>query len=122
MRSLGCLADGRYRDLTLGESFHALENGDLHQWIRYSVDTQFFQFHADSARNLFPTIKFQGILRFVAVYPFINRIFKFLIANISSIAEKRKSHSEFTRMKMESRLSHETDRNDFTAYASALNS
>ena len=66
-------------------------------------------------------MRFMGMMRFLAVYPFINRTFKFLMANIPSLAEKRKANLEYARTKMETRLDHETDRNDFIAYVSALN-
>lgn len=61
-----------------------------------------------------------GIVRFAAVYPLVDRIIKFLLANIPSMAAKRKSHFDFTRKRTENRLGRETDRTDFTTYASAL--
>ena len=37
------LADRQYRDLSLGESFHCLEKGDSHDWMRYLVDFRCFE-------------------------------------------------------------------------------
>lgn len=87
-------------DLALGESFHALEGGEYHIWIK----------------NMFQSVKFLGIMRFAATYPMINRIFKFLVSSIPSMADKRKSHFEYTRKKTENRLDRQTDRKDFTTY------
>ena len=61
-------------------------------------------------------------MRFAATYPIINRIFKLLIANIPSMADKRKAHFAFTKQKTESRLNHDTDRKDFTTYVSFVKS
>lgn len=92
-------------DLTLGESFRALENGQYHAWIR----------------NIFASVKFLGIMRFAATYPIINRVFKLLMSNIPSMADKRKAHFAFTKQKTESRLNHDTDRKDFTTYIQRYN-
>ena len=72
--------------------------------------------HAEFSRNMFQSVKFLGIMRFAATYPMINQIFKFLMSSIPSMADKRKSHFEYTRKKTESRLDRQTDRKDFTTY------
>lgn len=92
-------------DLVLGDSFRALENGQYHAWIR----------------NLFASVKFLGIMRFAATYPIINRVFKLLMSNIPSMADKRSAHFAFTKQKTENRLNRDTDRKDFTTYIQRYN-
>ena len=55
-------------------------------------------------------------MRLAATYPMIDRIFKFLLASIPFMAEKRKAHLEYTKMKTESRLNRQSDRHDFLSY------
>ncbi|KAL8817259.1 MAG: hypothetical protein Q9191_008181, partial [Dirinaria sp. TL-2023a] len=70
--------------------------------------------------NMFQSVKFLGIMRFAATYPIIDRIFKFLVSSIPCMADKRKSHFEYTRQKTESRLDRQTDRRDFTSYVGQI--
>ena len=57
-----------------------------------------------------------GIVRFAAIYPMIGRIFKFLLASIPFMADKRATHFAYTQTKTESRLDRQSDRHDITSY------
>ncbi|KAL9035067.1 MAG: hypothetical protein Q9214_006759 [Letrouitia sp. 1 TL-2023] len=60
-------------------------------------------------------------MRLAATYPIIDRIFKFVMSKIPSMAAKRKSHFAFTRQKTENRLNRDTSRKDFTTYIQRYN-
>ncbi|KAG7005995.1 cytochrome P450 monooxygenase [Physcia stellaris] len=92
-------------DLVLGDSFHALQNGDYHIWMR----------------NMFESVKFLSVMSFAATYPAIDRIFKFMVLAVPSMADKRKSHFDFTRKQTEKRLDNDVDRKDVTSYILRFN-
>ena len=109
-------------DLTLGDSFHSLENSQLHSWIRYSAhNLPVFKF-TKCRRNVFASIKIMCVMRTAATYPIINRVFEFLMSNIPLMAHKQKAHYAFVKQKTESRLNQHTDRKDFITYVSCIES
>ena len=65
---------------------------------------------------MFNSVKFLSILSFAATYPAIDRIFKFMMWSVPSLADKRKSHFDFTRKQTEKRLDNDVDRKDVTSY------
>lgn len=65
---------------------------------------------------MFESVKFLSIMSFAATYPAIDRIFKFMMSSVPSMADKRKSHFDFTRKQTEKRLDNDVDRKDVTSY------
>ena len=55
-------------------------------------------------------------MRFAATYPAIDRVFKYIVLSVPSMADKRKSHLDFTRKQTEKRLDNDVDRKDLTSY------
>ncbi|KAI4284881.1 MAG: hypothetical protein L6R38_001090 [Xanthoria sp. 2 TBL-2021] len=86
-------------DLTLGEPFGALEDGEYHPWIR----------------NVFESIKILGILRFAAMYPIVSLVLNTL-QTLPWLSAKRTAHLKFTGEKIEKRLREGTDRKDFISH------
>ncbi|KAL8826573.1 MAG: hypothetical protein Q9170_007347 [Blastenia crenularia] len=81
---------------------------DIMSWYNFTT--------FDIIGNMFQSIKFLGVMRFVAHYPAINRVFKTILWAFPSIAEKRQSHFDFTRNKTESRLDQDNHPRDFLSY------
>jgi hypothetical protein len=73
-----------------------------------------------SWRNFFNAIKFLGVIRFAAAYPFIGIFLYVLQLLIPSIAAKRRAHLQFTEEKIDERLNRKTDRKDFLQYVGDL--
>ncbi|GAM34675.1 hypothetical protein TCE0_015f02400 [Talaromyces pinophilus] len=84
-------------DMTLGEPFGALEQGDYTPWMR----------------NVFSAIAFLGVIRFAETYLIVALLFLLLQKFMPSFAAKRAAHLEYTQKKIDARLARETDRSDF---------
>ena len=89
-------------DLTFGESFHALENGDYHPWIR----------------NIFRSVKAGILLILGPRYPILRVLLQIMVQVFPSIRKARNTHFEYTQLQAEKRLATKTDRKDFMTYVS----
>lgn len=82
-------------DLTLGESFHCLQESALHPWVSI----------------LFSYLKISAFLGAITNFPLLKKILVQLIPK--KVTEQRKKHFEFTKEKVEKRLASGTERPDF---------
>lgn len=94
-------------DLSLGESFHCLENSHLHDWVSI-LFTQF------KAAAIFVSIRF---------FPGAEKILRMLLPK--SLAKKREEHSNIANAKIHRRLEDsnniDSQRNDFMTYVLRYN-
>ena len=87
-------------DLSFGEPFHSLENGEYHSWIV----------------NIFKAIKFARFLRLARAYPPLEYVLRTLMGRISSIGKSRKKNIAYSHTKASNRLDTKTDRKDLISY------
>ena len=87
-------------DLCFGESFHALESGEYHSWVR----------------NIFEAIKYGRIFPVASFYQPALYILRLLVAMFPSIQKARDEHMTFSRLKTAQRLDMKTNRKDFMTY------
>ena len=91
-------------DLSLGESFHCLENSRLHDWVSI-LFTQF------KVASIFVSLRF---------FPGVERLLRMLLPK--SLAKKRGEHSNIANAKIHRRLeSDDPQRNDFMTYVLRYN-
>ncbi|KAH9219182.1 putative cytochrome P450 [Leptodontidium sp. 2 PMI_412] len=87
-------------DMSFGESFHALEAGEYHQWMA----------------NLFNGVKYARLMAIASFYQPARMILNMIVKCVPAIAAAREEHLSFCRRKTERRLDMDTDRKDFMSY------
>ena len=91
-------------DLSLGESFHCLEDSRLHEWISI-LFTQF------KAAAIFVSLRF---------FPGVGKVLRMLLPK--SLAKKREEHTNVANAKIHRRLeTNDAQRNDFMTYVLRYN-
>lgn len=110
------------RDMTLGEPFGALEQGDYTPWMRCApiLLNQTITQLTINFSNVFSAIKFLGVIRFAETYLIVGLLLLLLQKLIPSFAAKRAAHLEYTKKMIDARIARETDRSDFMTQASIL--
>ncbi|KAL2061337.1 hypothetical protein VTL71DRAFT_7610 [Oculimacula yallundae] len=87
-------------DMAFGESFHALEAGEYHNWMA----------------NLFNHVKYGRIMSIASFYQPAMVILNAIVRFVPAISKARDDHRSFCRNKTQVRLNVETQRTDFMSY------
>ena len=89
-------------DLAFGESFHALETGEEHEFVR----------------SIFQGVKFTRFVRAARYYPLLKRLLSALPAILPYVGRSRQRVMDFAAEKVRTRLRQDVERKDFTTYVS----
>jgi cytochrome P450 len=100
-----CLTFDVIGDLCFGESFHALDSGEYHFWMR----------------NVFQGIKVARVLQIIGAYG-ASGLLMAMTNLIPSLSKAKDEHERFSQLKTSQRMEMKTDRKDFITYVTSIRS